>query len=280
MAKLKILVKSHKEEGDVSFRVVHARPCFSYEAHSERLMRMLREALVGHRNLVLNSLCVAKELANLQVPQPCTLVKVDIRDFYVVGESHKIAQQLSSLFQDKMLSRLVFDVAFFLLSRQYVKHGRSLRRVKEGCGIGLLHAGDMADACYYAMVEKTLIACEEHIACGIIRWFRFRDDMLFVCSSNKGFSKLKAKMEVLSDWFELKVEDFSQVKIRFLDLSIRCDQGRLEVEPFLKDPRLSRRLSRLSAHHISIHKAWPVAIMNRIQEISSGKEAACLYMDE
>ena len=63
-----------------------------------------------------------------------------------------------------------------------------------------------------------------------------------------------------TDWFELKVEDFSQVKIRFLGLSIHCDQGRLEVEPFLKDPRLSRRLSSLSAHHISIHKAWPVGV--------------------
>ena len=57
--------------------------------------------------------------------------------------------------------------------------------------------------------------------------------------------------------------------IRYLDLYISRDADRLVVVPFLKDPRLSRRLSRFSAHPWSVHEAWPRRLFDRMTSLAS-----------
>ena len=173
VAKLSLLVKSHKDRGEVSCRAVHACPSFGYEAHARWLMQLLRGALVGHESLVRSSKDVVQKLADVKIANSLFLVKLDIKDFYVVGQDYRIAELVASLFQDRTLRSLVQDVTYFLLSNQYVQHGPDLYKVKQGCGIGLLHAGDLADAVFYALCEKSLFATDEYVACGIIQWFRF-----------------------------------------------------------------------------------------------------------
>ena len=128
---------------------------------------------------------------------------------------------MANLFEEKEVKSLVYDITYFLLSHQFVKCFGDLFRVKQGCGIGLLHAGDVADACFFSMVEKILFASGEYTAAGVIEMFKFRDDMLFLCSSVKGFMKLKNNMDRLADFFVLKIEEVSTVSMRFLDITVQ-----------------------------------------------------------
>ena len=240
---------------------------------------VLRDKLKDHENLISNSLEAVKRLKEVRAGEKRVLVKVDIKDLYVISLDYKIVEQVTSLFVDKGLKDLVFKVAFFLLSNQFVKSGKQLRRVRQGCGIGLLHAGDLADACWYAMVERPLHNTGEFVAAGINEWFRFRDDMLFLCGSVIGFRNLLAKMEKYADWWQLKVEDASTIQIRFLDLVVRNEVDGIMCEPHLKDPNLSRRLAASSAHPASVHRSWPRAVVSNIDKITDG-DVALAYKRE
>ena len=63
-----------------------------------------------------------------------SLIKMDINEFYVAGEAHRIAEHVSRLFTSDGRS-LMFDVLFYLLTNQYVSHDGITYRVNTGCGI-------------------------------------------------------------------------------------------------------------------------------------------------
>ena len=220
-----------------------------------------------------------KEVSDLYVGEYCILLKVDIRDFYVVGEHHVLAEAVAGLFPDSRLRNLMWDAVYFLLDNQYVNvgYGESMEsyKVKYGAGIGLVHAGDIADAVYYSMVEKKLI--EEGALNDVLYTCRFRDDMLFVVNKRDVFRELFDRMQSLSECFKLKIEEVSTVELRYLDMTIRREEDRLVTLPFLKNPRLSRRLSASSAHAHEVHAAWPRMMLRRIGALSHSLEAKNEY---
>ena len=91
------LLKSHKEPGSVKPRVVHQMPSFSLESLSRWLMRVLREILDVHPALVKSSAEVVTAIKDIEVDR-LFFAKADIKDFYVVGRHHRIAEIVSTLF--------------------------------------------------------------------------------------------------------------------------------------------------------------------------------------
>ena len=149
--------------------------------------------------------------------------------------------------------------------------------MREGAGIGLMHAGDVADACFLALVELDLMAADSYSEAGILDWFRFRDDMLFMATSGPGFRSLYNTMEEKAEFFQLKIEDISTVRIKFLDLEICRSDTRILTLPSPKDPGLSRRLSRKSAHPWSVHVCWPRMMIGRVASLTSSTDAIEAY---
>lgn len=221
-----------------------------------------------------------KQFEKVKIAHTCVFVRLDIRDFYTIGKAFIISEKVSGLFEDAAERSLVFDITYFLLSNQYISSLGGLFKVLDGCGIGMVHAGDVADACWYAMVEKPLIEADEFSKCGVFSWCRFRDDMLLCCSSGSGFWKLKHKMDKLAGFFDLKIEEVACDSIRFLDIMVNRDHDKLVCAPFLKDASLARRLSLQSAHAPSVHRSWPSRMLKRIKELSGNKEVESSCVSE
>ena len=80
-----------------------------------------------------------------------------------------------------------------------------------------------------------------------------------------------------ADFFQLKVEEGSTVKLQYLDIVVQRDGEHLNTFPYLKDPGLSRRLSRHSAHPHEVHKSWPKMLLKHADELTSSKDALCDY---
>ena len=181
-ANLMLLLKSHKDPGEVSVRTVHSLPSFSLEGLSRWVMQKCRLVMKDFTQLISSSKQVVDRIQRVRVDGYLILAKIDIKDFYTVGEHYKIAGAVAKLFSyDKDLCSLVHDVVFFLLDNQYVQSLGSQYQVLRGAGIGLLHAGDIADAVFYSLVEKQLLSENAYaVEGGVADWYRFRDDMCFV----------------------------------------------------------------------------------------------------
>lgn len=154
----------------------------------------------------------------------------------------------------------------------------NLYRVRCGAGIGLLHAGDVANACFFSMVERPLRRAGAYDAADLYEHFRYQDDMLFICRSGRKFNSLLREMRNRSVMYELTVEETSAIGFRYLDIDIVRDGDKLRTSPHWKDPGLSRRLSTSSAHQAGIHKAWPNMMVKKAAELSASPSVFNNYM--
>ena len=70
------------------------------------------------------------------------------------------------------------------------------------------------------------------------------------------------------------------ISIQYLDVVVKRVGDGLSCSPFLKDPRLSRRLAATSAHPISVHMSWPPMILRKMAYLSNSHEDAAPYVGE
>jgi hypothetical protein len=208
------------------------------------------------------------------------MVKLDVKDFYTVGDSHILADWTSRLFEGAERS-IVFDVVYFLLEQQFVKWENNTYKVTQGAGIGLLHAGDVADAVFYSMIEKKLVQNRSLERAGTLDWFRFRDDMLILTNGDvTPVRKLISEIRTLADFFVIKTEAVSITWVKFLDVEIRRVDDRLITIPVLKDPGLAKRLTCDSAHPFKVHSSWPRMMMKRVEKLATEAVDVLSYKQE
>ena len=158
-------------------------------------------------------------------------------------------------------------------------HGR-IHKAKRGAEIGLLHAGNAAGACFFSMVERVLLMEGAYANAGVLDWFRFRDDCLFVIKGGFSFKSLWARMEEMAGFFDMKFEDVSTVEIQYLDIVLRREGASILSFPFLRNPGLKRMLSKQSAHPWAVHTSWPRFMMRRVENLTNSHDALVEYKNE
>lgn len=143
-AVLKLLIKSHKAAGLVSFRNVHTCPRWSYEC----LARWLDKTIMARLAEVAPHLLASREdlverLQNLTWRPGSRMVPPDMKEFFMSGDSSQLAEAVGKLFAGLFEKNLVTDISFWLLATQRVSCRELPHRaweVMEGSGRGLTHS--------------------------------------------------------------------------------------------------------------------------------------------
>ena len=93
----------------------------------------------------------------------------------------QLADEASSIIPDIHLRRVARDVAFFLLTNQYIciGDGRSYK-VIHGSGMDLMHSGGISDAAFYTLAEEPLYKPEYMSECNVKHVWRCKDDLLML----------------------------------------------------------------------------------------------------
>ena len=118
---------------------------------------------------------------------------------------------------------------------------------------------------FFALGEREFAARSQVLqSFGIKRYYRYRDDVLMICSRNQGtrefFKMLREKVQP----FKLQVEEVSGSSIRYLDLLLTKTGTRFVARPAFKTTSLARPLDPTSAHPKFVHCSWPVGMVKRI----------------
>lgn len=281
-AKVLPLCKSHKDEGEVSVRAVHSLPGFAFESLARWLICEIRKITAGLPHLIKHSAQVVESLSDFK-EDGWFFVKMDIKDFYVIGQRDWLAKRLSEAFPED-LRDVVYRVTRFLVFNQFVYSDvlDESFEVSTGFGIGMIHAGDCADLLFHHLAERHFV--NRLAAFGIARYFRFRDDSLMIArsGSNRGLGAkaLVSAMRVNAEQFELKTEEVSTVGVKYLDLHLtKLQSGAISCAPVYKDPGLARRLGPDSFHHNNVHRSWPRMLLQRARRLSSSQDIFLEYLD-
>ncbi len=93
------------------------------------------------------------------------LLKCDVKDFYLAGEHSFIAGDVSKTVAEQSMRTFVREALYLTLAHQYVDQSFSpefqkhtFDRIETGNGIGMCHAGSIADAVFDGVVKGPLCA--------------------------------------------------------------------------------------------------------------------------
>ena len=131
--------------------------------------------------------------------------------------------------------------------------------------MGLKHSGFVASLAFYYNVERSFVhSLQQH---GIISYTRFFDDICFVFVSRESMLTFMPKFRAsVHSYFTILIAAVSRSSVEFLDLTITIEGGKLRVDPTLN--KIPTPLCPTSAHEPSVHRSWPKAVAQRVQELS------------
>ena len=143
-------------------------------------------------------------------------------------------------------------------------------QVCRGCGMGLLHSGDLVDLIYYHRVEKWLCRPFLKAKYGVANYIRFRDDVMIVMAPDKA-PQLLSQIAVFSGYFRIKLEADVPDGAPFLNLELFkvADGKRIAVKYYFKPTSLGLPLSALRGQAPTVHRTWPQAMVKTIRELST-----------
>ena len=156
-------VKTHKDQGKITHRLISGHSAYPYAGLSMWLGRSYRERF----NAEESQHCVerARDIRERVVLLPPTqtgyiLYKLDVKDFFLKGKHNRLVGVLHG----DSLNSIHAKSLRFLLHNQFIasRFTNGVYRVVEGFGMGRPHAGDAATLVFYLLVEKPWARLPSH----------------------------------------------------------------------------------------------------------------------
>ena len=204
------------------------------------------------------------------------LLKFDVVDFYLSGEHDLIIREAVKCVEEGPKKAFLEAALPVVLGHQFVRNSFDTEmskdtcfRVTRGSGIGMKHAGALADAVFAKAVEEPVLSRAAEL--GVVLFLRFRDDV-FVAIDNPRSAKrfIETFTSAAAVFCEVKLESFSLVSTHFLDMVVfKSDGGTLQHCPFVKESARHIPLASDSYHPWSVHRSWPVSEVRRMFRRSS-----------
>ena len=174
-------IKSHKPDGEVGVRNIHASSMNKREGLSRWVSRELQGPLTGHTWFLTSSAQLFANIKTVTAEDSDYFVKLDVRDFYMTGTPSELKDSIKVLFPPGTRCRLLCEAVEYLLSSEYVVSnlvpGRVFRVVR-GSGMGHRHSRCIADCSFFALGEREFAARSQVLqSFGIKRYYRYRDDV-------------------------------------------------------------------------------------------------------
>jgi hypothetical protein len=178
---LMLNVKSHKPDGKVGVRNIHASSGSAFRGIGRWVAMQLQQTLQTLTHLLPNSTEFIKQIVLFTPSDSHVWVKLDIKDFFLSGSSDQIVHDITTPFDYGPRRELIGDATRFLCENQYIGNpfdAESLWQVEVGTGMGLNHSGEVSDFAFWSASERLMLPLLHTF--DIDGWWRFKDDMLIL----------------------------------------------------------------------------------------------------
>jgi len=118
-AKLRLTTKTHKPQGQVKHRNIHAQPGYAFGGVSAWVSKQLRLQLSSLPHLLVDSRDLCKKLKSISVNDQCYFMKFDLKDYFLSGSAGELFHDSMRGFERSDRSILLADCLWFLLDQQF-----------------------------------------------------------------------------------------------------------------------------------------------------------------
>ena len=284
ISRLQVTCKTHKDQGKVSLRPIHASRGYVLAGPGKWLALQIRRRLkLLAPHLLRDAKDAAARMRNYILNEPAKLGKIDLKDFFLSGTQQQLTKDVMELWRDDSTCgsrkrEVIKTVLEVLLLHQYVTmddinkipfQELEIFAVIIGTGMGLPQSGDIADGAFYIRCERASAGPESLLRHHIPVWLRFRDDILLAYEDFQLMVQFFQGLKASGDYFNMEIEQISSTDINYLNLSVWRNGQRFHVKHAFKPTSLGIPLSASSCHHASVHKSWPAGMVAGIKALST-----------
>lgn len=279
-ARLRLTVKTHKPEGKVVCRAVHASCGYALEGVARWISHELRPHLAKCEHLLVDAKQLKDAWANLRTTDSMRLALVDVKDFFYSGSHPEIVRDATAFGN---CPEVFSDALMHCLRHQYVGSDAVLdpgnaHRVIRGTGMGLQHSADVMDSCFAFNGEKWAVTDTIRRKYQIHGYKRYRDDLIIVYGNQRLFDIWLHMLRLKSPYFRLEVEAVDQRCVKYLDLRVALEGGGV-VFAYDHKKNLGPPLA-LSSGHPSGSHSWRNASVRRFFALSTYRKDASIAAQE
>ena len=101
-AKLDLTLKTHKDAGKVVVRCIHGQSAYCFEGLARWFVSHIRPIIAANcPYLLTNSVQAKHALSSVTIDSDCFFAKVDVKDFYLSGDTRVLVEDVMEIFDDK-----------------------------------------------------------------------------------------------------------------------------------------------------------------------------------
>ena len=220
-----------------------------------------------------DSFHAAYDFRSTVVPDNCIFYRCDAKDFYLSGNQSELIEDVINNFEKGPRAQLLKLVLQFLLKHQYIRSQYTpgdTFRCTQGSGMGTRFGGYVADLALLSKVEWWCTAPGVQKKNGIIAYWRFRDDLLFLSKGpGEKFVPFFHEFRQKAGYFKILLEEVGY-EVEYLDMKVTINDHHLSITPKLKGSTMVTPLAIDSCHPSTAHAYWPTAMMARLSKIGAG----------
>ena len=270
--------KTHKDQGNISIRVLHDNSSTPFLALGRWISKMVRPALLQQGpHIVINTPGLLTMINSVSIEPNDMLVKADVKDYFMSG-SHANLAEYTSRFCDADYKSSVKDACEFLLHYQFVnldEQNAEMHQVVEGAGMGLNASGDIADCAFLCDRERSFILRKDIIKRYNIKLYaRVKDDIFMILGESPHRTKIARDWNIACPGSNFVIDKWeaSMEGVEIVDLFVYRQHrasNRLSYHTHFKESSLGIPLNPSSAHNQNIIRSWPIGELDRFAKNSS-----------
>ena len=270
---LKLTVKTHKDP--IKFPQLHCSPKYCFAGLSSWVAQQLRSATCAYSGIIESVEELVKQVQRQRPVKTSYFVRLDVADFFLSGSFDDLIHDATVHMEPTVEKSVLEDIPSFLLRQQFVTSSSAPSRLWRsilGSGMGLIHSGELASASLYNHAKKTLTSLSALRAHGILGYWRYRDDCFIHATDRLPFRNRFAELRRKAGYFKLTCEEVGSVSLRFLNVVVYIQSGRIHTKLFFKERSSCLPLSPMSGHTPFVHESWRIAVLRSLARLSSTQE--------
>ena len=279
---LHMTMKTHKPDGEVVPRPIHASPRHPMAPGMRWLSLEFRKHLDYSPHILRDTSAFIQFVNTHILPANHVLIKFDIKDFFMSGEISDLISTCTKYFSSDMApaGRQMLKA---ILHNQYigVAGDKSTWRTVCGSGMGLICSGDISDLCFYDMCEKDFALTESvQSQYDISMYCRYKDDgFIGIGGTRQSRLQFLSELRRRSRFFKIVVDSIHFNEAKMLDLVVFKGSrwqitGLLDFCSYTKPSSQGMPLATNSGHPNHVHRNWPLAQLHRLERNCSNKRDA------
>ena len=234
IGKVQRTYKAHKPPGLASYRVIHSTVGSPFRGISGLINDILEPLLAKQSHIVPSTATFISRLRGARFRVPVIFAKFDIENYYMSAPHDALTKAVVDFCdwpptESSFLRALVDTV----LLNQFVKSKDQHYKVLKGSGMGAGHSSSVSSSAFFSKVERTLLSAESRKAHGLLRYYRYEDDIFTVFLAQASYVKqFKSELDRLSSgMWVCTIDETHWSRISFLDVEVSSSFRAQRVSP-------------------------------------------------